>query len=44
MNERVSSTSARVKVARRNYIVFCGAAPIVTAFVLLPVVTLLGTE
>ena len=44
MNERVSSTSARAKVARRNYILFCGAATIVMALVLLAVVTLLGTE
>jgi hypothetical protein len=43
MNEPVS-TSARAKTARRNYIVFCGAATIVMAVLLLATVALLGGD
>lgn len=43
MNESVS-TSARAKAARRNYIVFCGAATIVMVVLLLATVALLGGD
>ena len=43
MNERVS-TSARDKVARRNYILFCGAATLVMAVVFIVAVALIGVD
>ena len=43
MNER-ASTSSRDKLARRNYIIFCGTATVVMAIVLIVVVVLLGGD
>jgi hypothetical protein len=37
-------TSARAKLARRNYIIFCSTATVVMGIVLLAVVVLLGGD
>jgi len=43
MNERVS-TPTRDKVARRNYILFCGSATLVMAVVFIVAVALIGVD